>query len=80
MQRDDGHGGCGVLALHPALWSLFNTFHTKKLNGFVEFSNISLWKDINRRSLRLPALWLFLQFFMPVKESHKLQSHSLLLH
>lgn len=48
MQRDNGHGGCGVLALHPALWSLFNTFHTKRFNGFAKFSNISLWKDINK--------------------------------
>lgn len=64
QRNDDGHGGCGFLALHPALWSLVNTFHAERLNGFAGFGTISL-------------CGYFLQLFMLVQEPHPLQSHSL---
>lgn len=58
--------GVGSLALHPTLWSLLNTFHTKRYNGFAEFSDTSLWKNTNKISI-LASSWhwtYFLMFFM----------------
>lgn len=70
VQRDpESHSACGCLALHPTLWSLFNTFHTKRYDGFVELSHISLQKEMNRLwSLHIPALHLFPALFMSEKE------------
>lgn len=77
VQRDgDSHSGGGCLALHPTLRGLFNTFLTKRCDGFIELSHISLRKEINRiRSLHIPARHLF-----PGERARELQSHSLLPH